>query len=948
MSIRINVGATFNARDLQRARRELDALARQADTTQGRMMRLGDQMKRLGSRMTSVGQTMSRRVTAPLALIGGASIKLATDFETSFGKIQGLVGVAAEDIAALREAALRLGPQFGKSANEAAEALFFITSAGLRGQAAIDTLESSLKAAAAGLGETATIADLVTSSVNAYGEANLSASAATDVLTNAVRLGKLQPEELAQSMGQVLPIASAMGIRFDEVGAAFAAMSRTGTNASIAATQLRGILSQLLSPTAQSADALASVGLSAEGIREQLRERGLLSVLQTLIERFDGNASATEAVFGNIRALTGVLDLMGSNAEATTQIFDDMTRSVGVTDQAYQAIADTTGQRFAVALAELKSAGIELGETLIPVALDMVEAFRDLVDRFRNLSPAQQDFIVKAAGIAAVVGPLLVVFGSLVTIIGAVTVALGAMSVAMIVATGGLVLLGALIGGIAFANMAQDATGAARALELEAMAAEHAAAGNTALAESYREQAAALRAREDQHQNEMNRFQQQAGAARQERVEREAAAAAADAMADAAAAAGDASASAADQMGAAGPKVVRLTRAMREFFQEVNETNVGLSDAHDRLAQFSREVLSVGSITDQTVQAASRLAQVIRQDIDKALAEGNRRLDEARQKFEGYRDAIAGGIRRGNTLTDAVSAQSDALQRLASAQEAYDAAVASGDQERISDAAQDLRAAEKEERSFLSFLQVGVTTAEGFAAQIDALREAGASLEVVQQIAELGARTGGRVAAELMAGGAAAIEQANRMVQAVEDASRRAGESAAQQFFGAGVASARNFIAAVEATIPELQSVLDRIADMIQSAIGTRPNVDISGRPAPFVEPDRTTRSVTAGGVRYDPRVLSGSQAEAIAAIPMSAFRNFTVPGLATGGLVTGPTFAMVGEAGPEMVIPLDRLGSMGSTVVNVTVTSADPQAVVEALRRYTRNNGPLGQVVSV
>ena len=66
----------------------------------------------------------------------------------------------------------------------------------------------------------------------------------------------------------------------------------------------------------------------------------------------------------------------------------------------------------------------------------------------------------------------------------------------------------------------------------------------------------------------------------------------------------------------------------------------------------------------------------------------------------------------------------------------------------------------------------------------------------------------------------------------------------------------------------------------------------------------------------------------------------------ADGGIVTGPTLGILGEAGPEAVIPLDR-GGMGTTV-NITVTSADPQAVVEALRRYTRNNGPLGQVVAV
>ena len=68
----------------------------------------------------------------------------------------------------------------------------------------------------------------------------------------------------------------------------------------------------------------------------------------------------------------------------------------------------------------------------------------------------------------------------------------------------------------------------------------------------------------------------------------------------------------------------------------------------------------------------------------------------------------------------------------------------------------------------------------------------------------------------------------------------------------------------------------------------------------------------------------------------------------ANGGIVTSPTLGLVGEAGPEAIIPLDRAGSLGTTVVNVQVTSADPQAVVEALRRYTRANGPLGSVVSV
>jgi hypothetical protein len=72
------------------------------------------------------------------------------------------------------------------------------------------------------------------------------------------------------------------------------------------------------------------------------------------------------------------------------------------------------------------------------------------------------------------------------------------------------------------------------------------------------------------------------------------------------------------------------------------------------------------------------------------------------------------------------------------------------------------------------------------------------------------------------------------------------------------------------------------------------------------------------------------------------------IPELAKGGIVTGPTLAMIGEGRePEAVIPLSKLGSMGfggggGPTINITVTSADPNAVVAALQRYVRMSGPV------
>lgn len=63
------------------------------------------------------------------------------------------------------------------------------------------------------------------------------------------------------------------------------------------------------------------------------------------------------------------------------------------------------------------------------------------------------------------------------------------------------------------------------------------------------------------------------------------------------------------------------------------------------------------------------------------------------------------------------------------------------------------------------------------------------------------------------------------------------------------------------------------------------------------------------------------------------------IPELANGGIVSRPTLAMIGEAGPEAVVPLDRAGAMGNNVT-INVNGGDPNAVVDALRRYMRANG--------
>jgi len=376
-------------RDLNRATQNLDAFSKRA---------------------TQVGRTLTTRLTLPLVGIGVGAVKVAADFEKSMSKITALVGVAADEVASMEGQVRSMATTFGKSATEAADALFYITSAGLRGSTATDTLAASLKASAIGLGDTATIADLATSALNAYGSDVLSATQATDVMTAAVREGKLEASELAGSMGRVLPLSSAMGVSFNEVGAAFAALSRTGTNAAEAATQIRGILSSLLRPTKQAEEALTGMGLSSEGLRQQIQEEGLLSTLQTLADKFGDNEAAAASVFGNIRALSGVLDLMGANVATTEQIFANMADVTGTVDEAFSVMSDTASFQFSQAMAEVKESMLTLGQELMPMVTDAVGlvrgALEGLTNAFSGMSDGSKQMVVSLMGVAAIAGPV--------------------------------------------------------------------------------------------------------------------------------------------------------------------------------------------------------------------------------------------------------------------------------------------------------------------------------------------------------------------------------------------------------------------------------------------------------------------------------------------------------------------------------------------------------------
>ena len=349
---------------LDRAMKDSTRGVRSARVSMSRDLRQID--RAVGAAMGRATRAVFNMRNAVIAL--GAAIgatKLAATFDREMSRIVGLTGTAREEVDGMRTDLLALATALGKSPQELAEALFFISSSGLQGAAAMEALEASAKASAAGLGETKIIADAVTSAINSYGAEALDAGKATGILVAAVREGKAEAEDIAGAMGRVLPIAAELGVSFDQVAATVAALTRGGLSADEVVTSLRATLTALLKPTAQSADALAAVGLSAADLRRQIREEGLLATLTSLRKAFGDNDEALAAAFGNVRALIGIMGLTGESAAEVERIFASLANTTEQDlNEAFEVAAETAEFQLDRAMAGVNASMIAFGTAL--------------------------------------------------------------------------------------------------------------------------------------------------------------------------------------------------------------------------------------------------------------------------------------------------------------------------------------------------------------------------------------------------------------------------------------------------------------------------------------------------------------------------------------------------------------------------------------------------------
>ena len=412
-----------------------NALLNFQNQTNNVLSRINNDLDRTANQFQRFGTAATMYVTLPMTLIGGKSLKMANDLEFASQKIVALAGISQEQMNSWAGDIQRIGNLTNIASKDLAEALYYTASAGLKSAEAIEVLEYAAKASATGLGETQEVARLLTYAINAYGKANITAAYATDVLVAAVREGTAEASTLANVMGSILPVASAMGVSFDQVGGALAAMTRTGFNAFMASTSLRQILVSLLHPTHEAEEALSTMtdattgaALSAAKLRKTLREDGLMSVLSQINDLTKRYGEDTVGMLiPNVRALSGALSLMGENMAENEKVMLATKNAAGAMNEAFDIMTQTTSFRMGQMKRATENAFLALGksmqEPLIPILKEISEQINNLANWFSNLDSTIQKVILSTGLLAAALGPAAMLMSGLLKIVAGLRIA---------------------------------------------------------------------------------------------------------------------------------------------------------------------------------------------------------------------------------------------------------------------------------------------------------------------------------------------------------------------------------------------------------------------------------------------------------------------------------------------------------------------------------------------
>lgn len=421
---------------------------------------------RLGPSITTVGTTLAG-FGAVITAGFGAAAKVAIDFGEQMANVNSIAQLSAGELDKVSQAVLDLSRNTGQGPATLAAGLYDIYSSGFEGAEGLKVLTQAANAANAGLTNTAVSAKAITAVLNAYHLNADDAAHVSDVLFQTVNEGVISFEQLATNMGNTLPLGNALGVSFEELGAAYARLTLSGIGASQAETQIAALMRAAINPTTDLTAAIKDYGY--ESASALIAAEGFTGYLEFLGKASGGSQEELFNLLGTTEAVNAALVLGGDNIDGYIESLNRMrgaSDGAGATQIALAEQAKSTAFQLRKLKATMQVFAIAIGSKLEPAIRFAANALNTALNGFLALPKGVQTAIAAVVGItgaaAAFGGALLLIVPRILEFQRAMA-AIGGMRGVFSILTAGIPGLRALSLAFKFAGIAAIAGTAAYA-----------------------------------------------------------------------------------------------------------------------------------------------------------------------------------------------------------------------------------------------------------------------------------------------------------------------------------------------------------------------------------------------------------------------------------------------------------------------------------------------------
>lgn len=407
---------------------------------------IGSAMQTAGDKITAVGKALAP-VSAVVGTALGASVKGASDFTDGMSKMSTLFDTTQTSVSDLSKEFLSLSNKTGLSATELAEAGYQALSAGQTVEDVAGFVETAGNLAKAGFTTTTTAVDVLTTAINAYGAEAGTAEEISNKLVRTQNLGKTTVDELASSMGKIIPTASSMGVNIDNLTSGYVSLTKQGIATAEATTYMNSMLNEL----GDSGTKLGGVLQAKTGKSfQELMDEGysLADVLQITKDYADENNIAYNELWGSAEAGKAGLAILNGGVEEFNSTVETMASDTNDVGEALDKL-NTPSVKAKKALNQIKNSGIELGTSLLTALLPTIDKVASGVEKvttwFSGLDDGTKNVIGAIMAFVAGLSPVLMVGGKVVKGVGTCIKLIPKIKTAISAVSGGFKALWALL-----------------------------------------------------------------------------------------------------------------------------------------------------------------------------------------------------------------------------------------------------------------------------------------------------------------------------------------------------------------------------------------------------------------------------------------------------------------------------------------------------------------------